>query len=131
MIGRWRAVAAVALIVAAASMFLSASLFTKQREGRKVAIDVLCGFANGVADAGRGQLTAPVMPPKFRRNLERLGLPPAKVRARGQRAAADAYARVILRSVERQAGAGTGGAVIRDGRLDCRALQHASRSTKP
>lgn len=107
-------------------------LAESQREGRAVAIDILCGFGNGVEAAGKATLTAPIEPPEFRRSLERLGLPPAEAREQQQQQAAQAYARSISESVANQVGRGIADDVIkRDGSLDCRVLRKAARANTP
>lgn len=100
-----------------------------QVEGRAVAIDVLCGFGNGVEAAGKATLTAPIQPKEFRLALERLGLPGGKVRRQAQLAAAEAYARSISESVANQVGPKAAAKVIkRDGSLNCPALRKAARA---
>jgi hypothetical protein len=63
------------------------------------------------------------------RNLERLGYPPAEVRKRNARRAADEYARAIARGVERQSG--VRGVVRPDGSIDCRRLARLARTVPP
>jgi hypothetical protein len=99
-----------------------------QRAGRAIALQAICGFGNGVAEAGQVTIAGGmIQPPKFRRNLERLGLPSEKVRARAARMSADRYARRIRRSVVRATG--IVGLVRDDGTLNCAALRSAARAT--
>jgi hypothetical protein len=91
----------------------------QQREGRRVAIEVFCGVSQAVIDAGRAQIlsSAAIGPPRFARNLERLGFPELRARQKTAELAAQAYSRGIARAVAREAG--THGLVNRDGRLRC------------
>jgi hypothetical protein len=89
----------------------------QQREGRRVAIGVLCGGLQAVIDAGRAQIVTTIQPPRFRRNLERLGLPDAKTRRRVAEKAAEAYATAIARATEKQSG--VEGVVDEGGNLRC------------
>lgn len=78
------------------------STLARQREGRRVAIEVLCGAQQGVIDAGRDQLLS------F-----------------GQRRAARRYAVLVARGIEREAQ--TRGLVnVRTGRLRCQRLVKSS-----
>jgi hypothetical protein len=98
-----------------------------QREGRRYAVNVVCGATSAVIDAGRATITGGgVGPPEFVRNLERLGYPPRRVReAQAQKAAAQ-YADLIARRVEKVAGATD--VVRRDGTLDCALLTERART---
>lgn len=90
----------------------------RQREGRRVAVDVLCGGLYGVEDAGSRILTGdlPDIPDALRRPQT----------ARERQAAlvyAHSYALVISRAVLDQAGV-DGKAVLRkDGSIDCNELK--------
>lgn len=99
-----------------------------QAEGRRIAVSVLCGFGNGVEQAGKATLSAPIMPIRFRRELERLGLPSDAVRLRGAKAAGEAYARSISNSVVEQAGADAKAVIKPDGSLNCSALQGVAKT---
>jgi hypothetical protein len=101
-----------------------------QITGRRVAIRVLCGFANGVANAGRNVIASgDVGPPTFKRNLQRLGLPPDKVRRAAAQQSAKNYVESLTNSVVQQSGASGKNLVRKDGTLDCAVLQQKSRAT--
>jgi hypothetical protein len=114
------------LVLISLSSFQSAS--DRQREGRKVAIQAICGFQNATIKAGRAQLlsSAAVGSPRFERNLERLGYPPRAVREVAAKKAADAYSQTIIRAVANSTN--TTGLVQKDGTLNCRALLGASQA---
>lgn len=100
-----------------------------QREGRQIAIAVLCGFGNGVEAAGKASIAQPILPGRFRRNLEKLGLPPERLRAERARKAGEAYARSISESVAEQASVKAEKVIQPDGSMDCNALQDVARAT--
>jgi hypothetical protein len=103
-----------------------------QQAGRAIAIQAICGFGNGIAEAGRVTIAGGmIQPAQFRRNLERLGLPPERVRRRAAQASAEAYAVRIRQSVVQATG--LRGLVRDDGTLNCAALRTAARAntTKP
>jgi hypothetical protein len=108
---------------AAVDARIAKSSASNQAEGRRIAIAVLCGFGNGVELAGKASISTPVQPPRFRRNLEKLGLPSARLRAPAARKAGEAYARAISESVVEQAGADAKTVIKPDGSLNCSALQ--------
>jgi hypothetical protein len=88
----------------------------RQEEGRAIAIDVLCGFSNGVADAGRRALAGKL---KGERGP---GLPPA--------AQQDYVFTVNARLID-QAGVRTADVLITTGLIDCRKLRQAANATHP
>jgi hypothetical protein len=93
---------------------------TRQQEGRAVAVDVLCGFSNGVADAGRralaGQLQGQRGP----------GLP---IEAQQD------YVTTVNRRVIDQAGVRAADVLIGSGPnaglIDCRRLRLTAKATHP
>jgi hypothetical protein len=92
----------------------------RQKDGRRVALEVICGSIKGVEDAGRRILTGTLPPPA--------SMPPPRS-ARERRLAsqyAEAYSRVISESVLAQAGAKATGVLKADGSLDCDALKRAT-----
>jgi hypothetical protein len=92
-----------ALITGAFVLF--AEQQNQRQEGRAIAIQASCAATSAVIDAGRRTiLTGGDLPPKFARELERLGYPSAQARKARARAAAEAYARSIAEAVERQSG---------------------------
>lgn len=99
---------------------------TRQQEGRAIAIDVLCGFGNGVASAGRNVIRGhrangqPIPGVHFSRREQ-------KVR---DAAAAD-YGGFIVQTVQGQAGVRSHDVVKADGTLDCAKLRLAARATHP
>lgn len=103
----------------------------RQREGRKLAVETICGIEQATIDAGRAQLLsgANLKPDRFRRNLERLGYPPRELREKAARQAALAYSSHIAKAVERESG--VRGLVKRDGTLRCDLLVRASGAAKP
>jgi hypothetical protein len=98
-----------------------------QRDGRKYAVNVVCGATSAVIDAGRATITGGgVGPPEFVRNLEALGYPPKRVREAQAQKAAEQYAELIARRVERVAGARD--VVKPNGTLDCVRLTELART---
>lgn len=129
LVGLWRNF--VPLIALGLAAYAVAGIQTDvdvQRQGRGVAIDILCGFGNGVEAAGKATITTPVQPPEFRRNLEKLGLPPEAERQANAKVAGEAYARLISQNVADQAGAAAVDVVNKDGSLNCDALSKAARA---
>lgn len=101
----------------------------RQVAGRRVAISVICGFANGVADAGRQAISTPrLLPPRLEQLFERYGYPTFKQRQRAAHAFADAYARRIAQAVAKEAGAQYRDLVRADGSLNCAVLKRVARS---
>jgi hypothetical protein len=119
----WLLVVTVLVVVALAHQ---QSAIDRQREGRRTAIEAVCGVEQATIDAGRARLLggAHLKPERFARNLERLGYPPQGVRERGARAAAQAYSTQIAKAVEHESG--VRGIVGPDGRLNCGRLVSAS-----
>lgn len=125
----WRDAAPLfALAVATYAVFHVENKVDAQVQGRRAAIAVLCGFGNGVEEAGRAALSADVQPVKFRKALERLGLPATAVRRKGQKLAGEAYARALSKAVVEQAGADARKVIKRDGSLDCARLQSVAKT---
>lgn len=94
----------------------------RQQEGRRVAVDVLCGGIVGVENAGRLTL------------LNQLpGVPAARMPSREVRlreTAARAYTILISEAVIEQAGVKDASSVLRpDGSIDCEGLKRAARAT--
>lgn len=92
-----------------------------QREGRRVAREVLCGGLNGVEEAGRlillGELPSPApQTPRFSR--------PERQR---RDAYARAYARVISDAVLKQAGVEAQNVIRPNGTIDCDELNRVAR----
>src|SRR4051812_22767494 len=87
---------------------------TRQAEGRAVAIDVLCGFGNGVAEAGRKALAGELVGQRPGRGLSK--------------ASQSDYIQTITSTLLAEAGI-QGRDVIRpDGEVDCARLQVAAKS---
>lgn len=117
----------VALIIATIAIVNVSDSVDRQAEGRKVAIEVICGVTSGIIEAGRATITGQSsggMDPEFIRNLEKLGYPPKRQREAAARLAAEAYARSIAERVESEAG--VEGVVRQNGTLDCLALKRAA-----
>jgi hypothetical protein len=128
----------------------TAETLARQQEGRKVAIEVLCGFASAVSDAGRKTIAGSVALPgrtkrdadrivldkhgrvigvvsgRFARFLEAHGYPLAPQRFTGSRRAAEAYTRNLSTAVAAETHAT--GLVRPDGTLDCARLQKVSHA---
>lgn len=120
----------IAIVLAAIAVRGNTSDIQRQREGRRVAVDVTCATMSAVIDAGRATITGSSrVSPKFERNLQRLGYPPRKQRQAAAKAAAAAYAESIARTVEREAG--VEGLVQRDGTLNCARLRAATKTQNP
>lgn len=102
----------------------------RQKEGRRVAVQAICGATSAVIEAGRATITggATGVGGEFERNLRALGYPPRKVRQRQAMQAAEAYARTIAEGVRQAAGVNARGLVRRDGTLDCQRLQQVART---
>jgi hypothetical protein len=128
----------------------NAETLQRQQEGRKVAIEVLCGFASAVSDAGRKTIAGSVALPgqtkrdadrivldkhgrvigvvsgRFARFLEAHGYPLAPQRLTGSKRAAEAYTRNLSNAVAEETH--VKGLVKPDGTLDCARLQKVSRA---
>lgn len=89
-----------------------------QREGRRIAISILCGGISGTAEAGRlvllGQLPGQMRPPN--------GQAPA------QRSTARAYARYVVKSIIKEAGADASKVINRNGELNCDEIARTARA---
>lgn len=99
-----------------------------QQEGRRISISVTCNALSAVIDAGRGTInnTMEIQPPKFKRNLEALGLPPFEVRQKQAKITADLYANTIINKVV--SATGLHGVVNKDGTLNCDRLVKTARA---
>lgn len=100
-----------------------------QREGRRVAVSIMCGGLRGVEDAGRLTLTDRLP------GTKRYRRPSTPQERRRRRVYANAYNRVISDRIADEAGT-TGAEVIdgvvkRDGSIDCDALREASGTAPP
>lgn len=106
------------------------STLDRQREGRKLAIEAICGVQRAVISAGQAQLRsgANIQPPRFERNLEQLGYPSKAQRQKAAEAAARGYARSIAEAVQRESGV-KGLVDERTGSLHCTRLVKASGAT--
>lgn len=104
------------------------SAIDRQREGRKTALEAVCGIEQATISAGRAQLLSSghIRPVRFERNLVRLGYPPRAVRERQARVAAAGYSTLIARAVQRESG--IGGLVGPDGQLRCGLLVRAGKA---
>lgn len=94
----------------------AAQIARSQREGRTVAVDVLCGGVAGIEDAGTQALQGKL------EGQNGHGLP--------QRAIDD-YVRTISRAVSRQAGVDARRVLKANGTIDCDRLRVAARATHP
>ena len=110
----------IALVLAAIAVFGNQSDLERQKEGRGIAINVLCSVSNGTVDAGRLILTDKLPGTE----------PYRQPRSAAQRKAADAYAksygRVISEAVVAQAGVRADDVIRKDGTVDCDALKRAA-----
>lgn len=103
----------VAIIIAAIAVQGNTSDIQRQKEGRAVAVDVLCGFGNGVATAGRKALSGELAGQTGR------GLPPEAVRD---------YTRTVTSTLLKEAGI-TGTDVLKaNGEIDCTKLKIVART---
>lgn len=113
------ALAAIAVHGNSVAIKGNTTLIQRQAEGRSVAIDVLCGFGNGVAEAGRkalaGELRGQAQPG------QRTGLPESAQRD---------YARTIALAVLQQAGLPASGLLQPNGQIDCTKLRVAARAPR-
>lgn len=107
---------------AAYSLTAIARQNARQREGREVGVKITCATLGAVIDAGRKTISSSTIvgSPRFTRNLERLGMPPADERKAQAQLAADAYAKAIADAVQERSG--VKGAVNKDGTLNCSRL---------
>lgn len=103
----------VALILATWAVAGTQSDLERQREGRVVALDVLCGFANGVSEAGREVILGPE------------GAPDQDER----RKLAEQYTTTITNAVVAQAGAKAESVVNGVGTVDCNRLRVVAKAT--
>lgn len=112
----WRnGIPLLALGLAALAVTGTQSDVDRQREGREVAVDVLCGGLSGVADAGKRTLEGRLP-----------GLP-----GPGVPRASEAYARIISLSVIKQAGVEARDVLNRDGTINCERLKVAAKTSAP
>jgi hypothetical protein len=89
----------------------------RQSEGRAIAIDVLCGFSNGVAEAGRKALAGELQGQDSAR-----GLPPEAQRD---------YVATITSTLLAEAGIRAQGVLEPNGEVDCGRLRVAAKATHP
>lgn len=120
----YRDVILIALAVLWVVLAIDLSATNKHvQAGRRFAISVTCAVESAVGEAGREVIAgsaAPVGPPRFLRNLERLGYRPPPLAVREH--AASAYVASIALAIERQVGV-RGRRLIRpDGSLNCPVL---------
>jgi hypothetical protein len=119
------------VIISSAVLWASVSTYqnqVNQRVGRRVAVGATCAALSGVIEAGRATISSGVIikPQRFERNLEKLGLPPIRIRKHSAEDAAFAYGRAIAIRV---AQATHNKSLVRsDGTLDCHLLQVAART---
>jgi hypothetical protein len=90
---------------------------TRQTEGRAVAIDVLCGFGNGVAEAGRKALAGELVG-----QHQANGLPPEAQRD---------YVATITSTLLAEAGISAQGVLEPNGEVNCARLRVAAKATHP
>lgn len=118
----------------------------QQRTGRRVAINVLCGFGNGTAAAGRETLrgglpgdkvqktdTGAIFsldPGRLNRFLQAHGYGTPQEQIVRSNAAAVAYTRNLSKQVLIEAGVKGDKVVQPDGTLDCQALRKAASAVK-
>jgi hypothetical protein len=89
----------------------------RQKEGRAVAIDVLCGFGNGVAEAGRKALAGELIGQSAAR-----GLPVESQRD---------YVGTITSTLLAEAGINARDVIRPDGQVDCEKLRAAAKAPRP
>lgn len=105
---------------------------TQQIEGRRIAIDVLCGGVYGVEVAGRAIITQRL--PDGRRFPGAPPGPPSREERMMRRNAARIYSKIISEAVIAQVGPQNGvdwepeDLLNRDGTVDCEAVQVVSRA---
>ena len=119
-------VPAIAIAVAALALGQTQGKIDRQIEGRRIAVDVLCGFGNGVATAGRNVIRG--------RRADGKPIPGVAFSPREQKirdAAANDYGAFIVTSVQEQAGVTSVDVIRPDGTLDCPALRRSARTTHP
>lgn len=126
----WRILVTGAVLVA---LILMTQTIGDQKEGRRFAVDVMCGAVNAVIEGGRATITGgqEVGSPEFVKNLEALGFPPKKVREKQANEAAAKYAEFIARRVEEESG--VSGVVVEEdgpkkGTLDCDKLTRLAKT---
>lgn len=125
----WRIFVTGAVLLA---LILFAGTIRDQKEGRRFAVDVMCGAVNAVIDGGRATITGgqEVGSPEFVKNLEALGFPPKNVREKQSKVAAASYAQFIAHRVEMESG--VHGVVIekgpQKGTLDCVRLTRLAKA---
>lgn len=120
-------------VVAATAARDAARAVSKQAEGRRIAVQIICGATSGVIEAGRATITgqtSAAFSPVFERNLERLGFPPKAQRESVARRQAVLYAKFIAKRVRDVADGRGRGIVRKDGSLNCDRLQRAARTSR-
>lgn len=91
------------------------------REGRALAIRVMCGATNATINAGRAQITggSAGVPDKLASFLEAHGYPPKGLREKQAKVAANLYAQSISKGVLKTTGGEARGLVDPTGALRC------------
>jgi hypothetical protein len=117
MLGLMFGVGAVFLTNSAIDSHDAKTAATRQSEGRSIAIDVLCGFGNGVAEAGRKALAGELQGQDSGR-----GLPPEAQRD---------YVATITSTLLAEAGIRAQGVLEPNGEVDCGRLRVAAKATHP
>jgi hypothetical protein len=107
-------VAGVAVFAAGFSVLNTQSDVERQKEGRAIAVDVLCGFGNGVAEAGRKALAGELAGQRGGR-----GLPASAQRD---------YVQTITSTLLAEAGINARDVIRPDGQVDCSRLRRAARA---
>jgi len=100
------------LLVVTSQVDENRSRLDRQAEGRRIAVDVLCGLGSGVAKAG---------------SLTFSGELPG-IRGKPNPTAQKAYADVIVASVANEAGVEARGLVLSDGSIDCDELSRRANA---
>jgi hypothetical protein len=108
-------VPAVAVVIAAIAVARTQGDVQRQKEGRAIAIDVLCGFGNGVAEAGRKALAG-----ELRGQDSRQGLPEEAQRD---------YVGTITSTLLAEAGITARDVVQPDGTVACDRLRVVAKAT--
>lgn len=113
----------IALILAAVAVFGQESDLERQREGRSIAIEVLCGSTSGVQKAGE-LILKDELP-----NTERYRRPKTDADRERADAYARSYVRLISNEVLKVAGVEGKDVLDPDGSINCDRLKAAARAT--
>lgn len=97
-----------------------------QLEGRRTAVEAVCGATSAVVQAGQATITGggAGIPEELSRFLERHGYPPKSVREEQAKLAAEAYAKNVSKQIEKNSG--LTGIVRENGTLDCEKMVEAA-----